>query len=258
MNGGEISSLNRSFLLGLLDDGRRSDGRTLEESRPLTMSTNVVSTAEASVEINLGNTLAIAGLKVSKGAPYPDRPSEGVLNVNIELCPMASPDFELGPLKPDAIELSRTIERGLHDANVIDLNGLCIEEGEMVWVVYIDIYALNFDGNLQDAGFLACLKLLSEIEGRQDEVFGEGSSNIIDLSARPISVTMLKIDEHILMDPSDEEESTGSARMTVTVDSEDNVRTVHKSKGGQFDGDDVIRCVRMAKVVAQQRRDQMF
>jgi exosome complex RNA-binding protein Rrp42 (RNase PH superfamily) len=51
--------------------------------------------------------------------PYPDRPSEGVFAVSVELGPMASPEFEAGRPSEAAVELARVLERGLKQSGAL-------------------------------------------------------------------------------------------------------------------------------------------
>jgi exosome complex component RRP42 len=71
-----------------------------------------VKNAEGSAEVRLGKTLAIAGVKTSIGTPFADTPDMGVMIVNAEFLPIASPTFEPGPPDENAIELARVIDRG--------------------------------------------------------------------------------------------------------------------------------------------------
>jgi len=43
---------------------------------------------------------------------------------------------------------------------MIDATELCIEEGQMVWVLYVDMYCLDYDGNMMDACLLALAAVL--------------------------------------------------------------------------------------------------
>jgi len=49
---------------------------------------------------------------------------------NLELLPLASPMFESGPPREDAVELARVVDRGIRESESIDLSKLCITPGE--------------------------------------------------------------------------------------------------------------------------------
>ncbi|TDA29709.1 MAG: RNA-binding protein, partial [Hadesarchaea archaeon] len=155
-----ISSVKKDYLLGLALQGKRVDGRALDQYREVSVERGVIGTAQGSALVKLGNTQVMVGVKLQKGEPFPDTPTSGILVVNAELLPLASPTFEPGPPNEDAIELARVVDRAIRESQMIDLEKLCIKEGEEVWAVFIDIYVLDHDGNLIDASVLASVAAL--------------------------------------------------------------------------------------------------
>ena len=99
----------------------------------------------------------ITGVKMAIETPYPDTPDSGNLMVGAELSPMASPEFESGPPSIQAIELARVVDRGIRESKAIDFDKLCIEKGEKVWSVMIDLTPINDAGNLFDVAALSAL-----------------------------------------------------------------------------------------------------
>ena len=99
----------------------------------------LISKAEGSARVKLGKTQVVAGIKMDIGEPYPDSPEKGVMMTAAELIPLASPDFEAGPPREDAIELARVVDRGIRESEVIELDKLCIEPGEIIWMVFMSI-----------------------------------------------------------------------------------------------------------------------
>ena len=55
-----------------------------------------------------------------------------------------------------AIELARVVDRGIRESKAIDLKKLCIDPGKKVFMVFVDVYVLDHDGNLIDAAAMAC------------------------------------------------------------------------------------------------------
>ena len=82
------------------------------------------------------------------------------MTVNAELVPLAAPNFEPGPPDENSIELARIVDRGIRESKAIDTAKLCIEPGKKVFVVFVDVYVLNHDGNLIDAAALAAVSAL--------------------------------------------------------------------------------------------------
>lgn len=127
-----IAEIKREYINKLLQVGRRVDGREANEYREIQIETNCIESAQGSARVKLGKTEVLAGIKMDVGTPFPDTPDRGVLTTNTELIPMASPDFEAGPPDAGAIELARVVDRGIRESEMIDLQKLCIAEGEEV------------------------------------------------------------------------------------------------------------------------------
>ena len=92
-----VPSIKKDYLSKLAEQGKRADGRKFDEYRKIQIETNVVSKAEGSAKVKIGNTQVLTGIKMDVGEPYPDSPDSGVLTTAAELVPLASPDFEAGP-----------------------------------------------------------------------------------------------------------------------------------------------------------------
>ena len=154
----------KHYIESLIEREKREDQRGLLDYRhPITIETGISSnTAEGSARVKIGDTEVVAGIKLDIGTPYPDTPDEGAIMVDVELIPLSSPEFESGPPNIDAVELARIIDRGIRESHCIDMPKLCIKKGEKVWMVFMDVYPINDDGNLLDASFLAVLAALRD------------------------------------------------------------------------------------------------
>jgi len=149
-----ITEIDVEYVKKMVSEGKREDGRGFEDFRKLSIEQGYIKNAEGSAMVTLGETKVLVGVKMEIGEPFPDRPDEGVLMVNAELGPIASPDFESGPPDEQSVELARVVDRGVRESKVIDMKKLCIEPGEKVWMVCVDIHVLNDCGNLIDASSL--------------------------------------------------------------------------------------------------------
>lgn len=67
--------------------------------------------------------------------PKSSRPSEGILNVNLELNTIAAPHFESGRQSDYSVQLNRLLEKCLKDSKAVDLESLCIKMNEKVKLV---------------------------------------------------------------------------------------------------------------------------
>ncbi len=207
-----------------LAEGKRFDGRKLDEFRELIIETGVSKNAEGSARVKLGDTEVLVGVKMGVSTPYPDSPNKGNLMVTAELLPLSSPRFEVGPPKFPAIELGRVLDRGIRESHFIDLDKLCIKEGEKVWTIFIDIYSINDGGNLLDAAGLGCLAALKSAKmPKYDEegekvLYGEWTDNPIPLKKEtPLSITAHKIGDSLVLDPTREEEDLTETRVTIGI-----------------------------------------
>jgi exosome complex component RRP42 len=223
-----LMDVKRDYVLSKLREGERIDGREFDQFRKIEIQTGIVSKAEGSALVKLGNTQVIVGIKIQPGEPFPDAPDQGIIITNAELVPLASPTFEPGPPDENSIELARVVDRGIRESEAINLSKLCIDEGKKVWLIFIDIHALDDDGNLMDASALAAISALltTTIPAERFDVGNDFPLPIRDL---PVSVTSLIIDNKILVDPSRDEISVGRNFMTITTDQDDNIVAMQKS-----------------------------
>ncbi len=223
-----LVEIKKDYVLSKLRDGERIDGRKLDEVRPIEIQTGLIAKAEGSALVKLGNTMVVAGVKMQPGEPFPDAPDQGIIITNAELVPLASPTFEPGPPDENAIELARVVDRGIRHSEAVDLSKLCIEEGEKVWVIFIDIWALDDDGNLMDASALAAIAALlnTTVPAERFEVGDDFPLPVRDL---PVAITSLVFEDKILVDPCLDELSIGKNTITITTDQNDNVVSIQKS-----------------------------
>jgi len=220
----KTSDLTKKRIKDFLKNGKRFDGRDLLDHREIVIETGISKNAEGSARVKLGNTEVMAGIKMGMGTPYPDHEDEGTMMTTLELLPLSSEGFEYGPPRINSIEIARIVDRGIRESGVIDFHKLCIEKGEKVWTVFIDMYSINDDGNLLDACALAAVSaLLTAKMPKYDEkeekvVFGEFTNKGLPLSKNvPLTYTFNKIGDKIILDPSREEEDTSDGRLSVAV-----------------------------------------
>jgi exosome complex component RRP42 len=213
--------------------------------------------------VHLGKSKVLAGIKIEIGEPFPDTPEEGVLTVNAELVPLASPSFEAGPPSEAAIELSRVVDRGIRESKAIDLKSLVIQKGKKVQVVYVDVYVLDHDGNLIDAASMAALAALvnarvAKMEAKGDDVVVKGAQHQLPLNNYPVAVTFAKIDKTIVVDPCLQEEQVMNARFTVTIDKNGNICAMQKGGLSGFTPDEVRKVVHLAVEKAAENRARIL
>ncbi|MEM0448976.1 MAG: exosome complex protein Rrp42 [Methanomassiliicoccales archaeon] len=237
-----ISEIKRDHIHKLLAKGRRVDGRAWDEYRPISIQPGFSETAEGSARVRLGNTDVLVGVKMSLGEPFADTPNKGVLSTNAELIPLASPTFEAGPPDENSIELARVVDRGIRESQMIDLEALCIEPGKEVWIMFVDIYVLDYDGNLFDASFLGSVAALKNtiVPAKAND---RGDDFPLPIKHMPMSVTAVQIENSILVDPTLDEEKVAEARLTVTTDENGDLRAMQKGLAGALTLDQVYKVI---------------
>src|SRR5438552_2679382 len=248
-----VSELMRAHVYRLASTGQRVDGRVLDEPRKVAIQRSFVKTAEGSARAKRGNQDVLVGIRTSEGEPYPDTPNTGVLSTSVEMVPMASPTFEAGPPRPDAIELARVVDRGIRESKMVNMERLCITPKEKVWILFIDIHVLDYDGNLFDAcSYAAVAALASTVAPAKSQ--GLGDDFPLPVEHWPVSVTTAKIKELLLVDPSLDEERMADARLTVTTDENGDIRAMQKGLSGSFTYEEVKRIIETAQRVGRDIR----
>lgn len=249
----------KEHTLSLFDKGIREDGRKLDEYRKDIKIEKDISpkSSEGSARVTIGDTVVVAGVKMALGEPFPDTPDEGAFMVNMELLPLASPDFESGPPSIDSIELSRIIDRVIRESHYLDLKKLCIKKGEKVWMVFIDIYPVNDSGNLYDAAYLAALTALRAAR------FPKLAKDTVDYNVHtkeglpleknfPLSCTVMKMKDYLFVDATEKENEIIDARLTVGVMHNDKMCALQK--GGDM-GVTIEEVGRMVDLAIQKTKE---
>ncbi len=291
-----VPIIKRDYILKLAEQGKRTDGRSFDHYRNIEIETNVVNKAEGSARVKIGNTQVLCGIKMDIGEPFPDTPTTGVISTAAEFVPLASPDFESGPPREDAIELARVVDRGIRESQVIQLEKLCIAPGEKVWLVFIDIHILDYDGNLFDASSLAALaallttkvpvsRFLKDLNEKDrdswqeqllelytipkvDEVaFAVDEVNInpnlikdfpLPMTEPPVSCTAVKINDFVLFDPCFDEEIIADTRLTVATDHKGDIRAMQKGLSGSFSKEEIQKVIKGALDNGQEIRKKLY
>src|SRR2546428_7608514 len=94
--------------------------------------------------------------------------------MSVGLILMASPTCEAEPPRPEAIELARVVDRGIRESKMVNMEKLCITPKEKVWILFIDIHVLDYDGNLFDAcSYAAVAALASTIAPAKGQGLGD-------------------------------------------------------------------------------------
>ena len=256
-----VEQLRRSQMNELLNRGTRVDGRGLSDRRELSVETGVIEKAEGSARVKLGNTELIAGVKVNLGTPFPDTPDKGLLVVSAEVLPLASPYAEPGPPDEATIELARVADRGIRESGMIDVSKLVLVEGKHVYAVFVDVSIINVDGNLFDATSYAVVASLLTAKIPKYTLDEKGApvrtdeTTSLPIQTVPVSKTFARIGDHLLLDPTAEEEALMEARITFVSDDKGNICAGQKGMPGSLTTQQVLQAASTARLKGEETRD---
>ena len=254
---GVVAESKRNYMKKLALQGTRIDERGFDDVRPIKLTTGFINRADGSALVELGETKVVVGIKIEPGEPFPDTPNLGVMTTNVELIPMASPTFEPGPPSEEAIELARVVDRGIRESHTINMEKLVIEEGEKVWIVFLDMHILNYSGNLFDACGIAALAAMQTATVPASK-FEVGDDFKLPVEHYPVPVTFAKIGEWIIADPNLDEESIASARLTVTTNEERKVNAMQKGLSGTFSYEEVKKVINRSLDIGSTVREKIL
>ena len=256
-----IDKLKRSKILDLLQEGKRIDGRALDEIRPLSIDIDVIPHANGSARVRLGDTEIVSGIKVQPDRPFPDMGDKGIFICTAEILPLAHPSAETGPPPPSVIELARVVDRGIRESGMIDLSQFVLEKDKSVIGLFADSVVTDHDGNLFDACSYASVAAIitSKIpkwEMKDDiPVLMENQESDAPITTIPISVTMGRIGEFIIVDPNIDEWGCLDARITITTNSDGNIVALQKGGSDGFTLEQLVKCSELSITIGKKIRE---
>lgn len=227
-----MSHIRREVMESTLSTGKRLDGRGFTDFRGIEIQRSVIKTAEGSAVAKVGDTTALAAVKFDVVSPFPDRPKLGAFMTNAELLPTASPTFEPGPPNENCIEAARVVDRAIRSAEIIDLESFYISEGKVLGL-FLDFYVLNHSGNYTDAATIAATSALldTQVPKVEDGMLIRGEyAGPLGVTALPVSVSMVKVKDRWLIDPTKDEENVAETELTIAT-TENHVCAMQKGKG---------------------------
>jgi exosome complex component RRP42 len=251
-----VEDIRKDYVYDLIGSGKRIDGRGFLDYREISVERDIITKAEGSALVKIGDTSVLVGVKLETGTPFSDAPNKGIIMTNAELRPGASPDFESGPPNENSVELARVVDRGIRGSETINLEKLCIEEGEKVWMTFIDIHALDNDGNLIDAAALGAIVSLLHARIPNERYGITGKEDTLSIRDRPVAVTLVKIRDNILVDPNLSEENAATCKLTVISNADGTISGVQKSGSEGLKEEEITEMLEIGIKKAGELRDK--
>lgn len=257
-----VENLRKRQMRESISSGKRLDGRSLDEIRPLEVELDVIKKANGSAWVKLGKTEVVAGIKVETGEPFEGLENSGAMIITAEVLPIASPHIEPGPPDEETIELARVVDRGVRESEMLDLSKLVLIPGKVVYTIFVDCSIINVDGNLFDATSYAVVAALASCKLpvfviKDDKVIDTGKTQDPPITTIPVSVTTVKIGENLLLDPDTEEEACMDARLTINTNSNGSIVAMQKGLKGYFSVDEVKSIAERARIKGAEIREKL-
>ncbi|XP_053976413.1 exosome complex component RRP42-like isoform X1 [Hylaeus anthracinus] len=225
-----LSGGEKTFILHGVDADYRNDGRMRCEYRSLEIETKLMLQTNGSARLRIGNTDILVGVKVELDIPNADKPNEGKLEFFVDCSANASPAFEGKGGDDLATEISNTLVIAYQTRNALDLRTLCILPHKKCWKIYVDVLILQCGGNLFDAVGAAVKAALYSTEipkitaatldgGEPDIQLSDDVYDCIklDTSNYPVIITLCKIGDNYIVDPTLEEEVCSASSIVMSV-----------------------------------------
>lgn len=225
------------------------------------LETEIVSHASGSARVRLANTDILVGVKTEIDTPFPDRSDEGKIEFFVDCSANATPEFEGRGGENLALEISNTLAKAYSSPLAFDLKLLSILRHQQCWKLYVDVLILECGGNLFDTVSLAVKAALynTRIPKVSAAVMDGGNVDLtlsddiydctrLNVESAPVLVTLCKIGEHCVVDPSAEEEESSSATLVIGVSTHNDkgfVTTSRTTGAGSFHFDTLAETLKL-------------
>ncbi|XP_075165908.1 exosome complex component Rrp42 [Haematobia irritans] len=256
-----LSEAEKTFILHGVEEDFRCDGRSRRDYRPMELECEMVNNASGSARLRLANTDILVGVKCEIDTPTSMHPDYGKIEFFVDCSANATPEFEGRGGEDLALELADTLTNAYESPLAFDLKSLCILPGIHCWKLYVDILILECGGNLFDAVSLAAKAALFNTRipkvtsavmdaGEADLMISDDPYNCtrVQIDNIPILVTVCKIGDCCVVDPSAEEEQCSTASLVVAVSKRNDkcyVSHTHTVGGGSLHKDTMYKCLHL-------------
>jgi len=181
----------------ITEDGRRIDGRALDEMRPVRIEAGVLDRSDGSAYIEMGRTKIYAAVYGPKEAHprHLAQPHKAILNCRYHMASFSVEGRKAPGMTRREIELSKVIREALESLVILE------EFPRSAIDVFIEV--IQADAGTRTAGITAASLALAD-----------AGIPLLDLCA---GIAVGKVEGRIVLDPSEEEDKRGEADMPVAI-----------------------------------------
>lgn len=260
-----LSAGEKTFILHGVDADLRNDGRRRCEYRSIEIETKLMPQSHGSARLRIGKTDILVAVKVELDVPHAEKPNHGKLEFFVDCSANATPAFEGKGGDDLATEISNILALAYKTPEVFDLTCLCILPQKKCWKVYVDVLILQCDGNLFDAVGAGVKAALFDTEiprvtaatldgGEPDIQLSDDPYDCVKLDTNnyPVIITLCKIGDNCVVDPTLEEEMCSGSSIVVSVLPNSKISSVVKIGYSSMQSATLIKSLQMARDVGLQ------
>ncbi|XP_074594258.1 exosome complex component Rrp42 [Brevipalpus obovatus] len=239
----KLSDGERRFLIDGASEDYRSDGRRCWDRRELDMDIDKLPTCAGSSQLRCGQNHVLVGVKADLVDLNPGQPDRGSIQFFAHLSGLYSEN------ESDIVEEVISIfDTSYKDSKL--LNCLVALEGQVVWSLFVDILILEAESkaSLYDLCSFAVKAALSATklpkvyynQGKEIELSDQPSDMIsLDTHDVPIFVTVTRVGNNYLLDPTEEEEAASVSSVTVSFNDQSEILHTKKIGSGSLHTDPI-------------------
>ena len=265
------SDAERVFITRGVEENVRGDGREKFDFRQVSIEDQVLPHLHGSSKVTIGNNDVLCSVKLSVDEPVVGALNSGVLDVCIDVSQHTNVRMDERNLHELGSNLAEVLKSVLIESDSLELEDLCIIPGKFCWVMHLDILVLRYDGSILDAASIAALnalkvtkvpkvhRLIGESGMEEDfEISGDLEEAVsIECARIPICITVAKIGDCLVLDPTSAELACASGLLVVAIDREQTCCGMHKLLGGTFSIEDIAYAVQIAAEAAAEIHSQI-
>lgn len=256
-----VSGAEKDYItLGVLENVR-GDGRLNTNLRAISIEDQVLPHLHGSSKVSIGNaTDVMCSVKLTVDTPQPEASSSGILDIRVDISQFTNVRVDERQLQEIGSNLAESLRSMLDDSDALNLKEFCIIPEVYCWVIHVDILVLRVDGSLLEAASMAILsalkaakvpkvnKIIGESGVEEDfEVSGDlGEAVGIGCSKVPLFITVVKIGNCLVLDPSHAELMCASGQLTIAIDREGCCCGLEKTLKGTFTFQEIGEAIEIA------------